>query len=251
MTGRLVMIADDDDCFAEIVMKIDEASSLAAMQKIFSNICKVYDLANIAYHALYIPGAKVYNPILVLTYDPGWIARYKDNDYFKIDPVVVSGTKGFLPLDWAHLDHESVVARNFFAEADRYNVGRQGITLPVRAAAGERALFTITANMTEREWDKRRVGYMKEFQMIAHYVHDRVIKLSGYREAERKQILSPREMTCLEYAAQGSTVKQIADRLRITDRTVRLYLTSGCAKLNCATIPQAVAKTVSREMLRP
>ena len=70
------MFADDDDCYTEIVMQIDEADSLAAMQKIFRSICKFYDLANIAYHALYIPGAKVFNPILVLTYDPGWISRY-------------------------------------------------------------------------------------------------------------------------------------------------------------------------------
>jgi DNA-binding CsgD family transcriptional regulator len=245
------MIANNDDCYAEIITQIGEAESLATMQKIAGDICTVYNLANIAYHALYIPGAKVFNPILLLTYDPGWIKRYKDNDYFKIDPVVVSGTKSFLPLDWAHLDRESAVARGFFAEADRYDVGRQGITLPVRGAAGERALFTITSNMSMREWDKRRIGYMKEFQMIAHYMHDRIVELSGYRDTQPKPLLSAREMTCLEFAAQGAAVKQIAGKLKITDRAVRLFLSSACAKLDCATIHQAVAKTVSLEMLRP
>ena len=245
------MIAGSDDGYEEIVTQIGEAASLAAMQKIAGNICKFYHLANMAYHAVYIPGAKMFNPILVLTYDPGWVARYKDNDYFKIDPVVVCGTKSFLPLDWAQLDRENTVARGFFAEADRYDVGRQGITLPVRGAGGERALFTVTANMSMREWEQRRVGYMKEFQMIAHYMHDRIVELSGYRDTAPKPALSPREMTCLEFAARGATVKQIAASLHITDRAVRLFLTSGCAKLNCATIPQAIAKTVSREMLRP
>lgn len=245
------MIAGADDGYEEIVTQIGEAESLTAMQKIAVSICKAYHLANIAYHALYIPGAKVFNPILMLTYDPGWITRYKDNDYFKIDPVVVCGTKSFLPLDWAHLDRESAVARGFFAEADGFDVGRQGITLPVRGAGGERALFTVTANMSVREWEQRRVGYMREFQMIGHYMHDRIVELSGYRDGEPKPVLSPREMTCLEFAARGATVKQIAARLRITDRAVRLFLTSGCAKLCCTTIPQAVAKTVSLEMLRP
>ena len=245
------MIADNDDCYEEIVKQIGQAESLAAMQKIAGNICDVYNLANIAYHALYIPGAKVFNPILVLTYDPDWIARYTDNDYFKIDPVVVCGTKSFLPLDWACLDRESAVTRSFFAEADRFDVGRQGITLPVRGASGERALFTITANMSMREWDKRRVGYMKEFQMIAHYMHDRIVELSGYRNDKPKPVLSAREMACLELASQGAAVKQIAGRLGISDRAVRLFFNSACAKLNCATIHQAVAKTVSLEMLRP
>jgi DNA-binding CsgD family transcriptional regulator len=249
--GSLVMIADNDDCYEEIVKQIGQAESPAAMQKIAGNICNAYNLANIAYHALYIPGAKVFNPILVLTYDPDWIARYTSNDYFKIDPVVVCGTKSFLPLDWAHLDRESVVARGFFTEADRFGVGRQGITLPVRGAAGERALFTITANMSAREWDQRRIGYMREFQMIAHYMHDRIVELSGYRDDKPRPVLSAREMACLELAAQGAAVKQIAGRLGISDRAVRLFFNSACAKLDCATIHQAVAKTVSLEMLRP
>ena len=108
------MIAGSDDGYEEIVTQIGEAASLAAMQKIAGNICKFYHLANMAYHAVYIPGAKTFNPILVLTYDPGWVARYKDNDYFKIDPVVVCGTKSFLPLDWAQLDRENAMARGFF-----------------------------------------------------------------------------------------------------------------------------------------
>lgn len=245
------MIAESDDGYEEIVTQINEAASLAAMREIAVSICKAYHLANIAYHALYIPGAKMFSPILVLTYDADWIARYIDNNYFKIDPVVVSGTKSFLPLDWARLDRENTVARGFFAEADRFNVGRQGITLPVRGADGERALFTITANMSASEWDQRRVGYMREFQMIAHYMHDRIAELSGYRGGKPKTALSPREMTCLESAARGATAKQIAASLGITDRAVRLFLTSGCAKLDCVTIPQAVAKTVSLEMLRP
>jgi DNA-binding CsgD family transcriptional regulator len=245
------MGAENNDCYDEIVTQITEAASLVAMQKIAFSICKVYNLANMAYHALYIPGAKVFNPILVLTYDPGWIARYKDNDYFRIDPVVLCGTKSFLPLDWSHLDRENSVARGFFAEADKFDVGRQGITLPVRGAGGERALFTITVNMSAREWNKRRIDYMKEFQMIAHYMHDRIVILSGYRDAKPRPMLSAREMTCLEFTAQGAAVKQIAGRLQITDRAVRLFLSSARAKMDCATIHQAVAKAVSLEMLRP
>ena len=73
------MIAGSDDGYEEIVTQIGEAASLEAMQKIASNICKFYHLANIAYHAVYIPGAKMFNPILVLTYDPGWDTTLKND----------------------------------------------------------------------------------------------------------------------------------------------------------------------------
>lgn len=64
------MITASDDCYDEIVTQIGEAKTLAAMRKTAFSICKLHHLANIAYHALYIPGAKAFNPILMLTYDP-------------------------------------------------------------------------------------------------------------------------------------------------------------------------------------
>lgn len=244
------MIADDDR-YEDVVTQIVAARTLAEMRAVALCICKTYHLANIAYHAVYLPGAQIFNPILVLTYEPEWIARYKSNDYFKIDPVVVSGTKGFLPLDWAHLDRDHHVARDFFAEAERFAVGRQGMTWPVRGAGGERALFTITANMSASEWEERRVSYKREFQMIAHYMHDRIVEISGYRDAKPKPSLSRREIACLELAAQGATSKQTGARLKISDRAVRLFLSSACTKLDCANTHQAIARMVSLEILRP
>ena len=245
------MIAGDDDRYEEIVTQIGAANSLAQMQDVAAGICSAYHLANIAYHAVYLPGAQIFNPILVLTYEPEWIERYKNNDYFKIDPVVESGTKGFLPLDWAHLDRDNDVARVFFAEADRFAVGRQGMTWPVRGVGGERALFTITANMSVPEWEERRVSYKREFQMIAHYMHDRIVEISGYRDAKPKPSLSRREVACLELAAQGATPKQTGAKLKISDRAVRLFLSSACTKLNCANTQQTIGKMVSLDMLRP
>ena len=245
------MIAGDDDRYEEVVTQIGAANSLAEIQNVVARIRKIYHLANIAYHALYIPGVKVFNPILVLTYQPEWVERYKNRDYFKIDPVVVSGTKGFLPLDWADLDRDNRVARDFFAEADRFAVGRQGMTWPVRGTGGERALFTITANMSAREWEERRIAYKREFQMIAHYMHDRIVKIFGYRDVKPTPSLSRREITCLELAAQGATSKQTGALLKISDRAVRLFLSSACTKLECANTHQAIARMVSLEILRP
>jgi DNA-binding CsgD family transcriptional regulator len=241
----------DDDRYEDVVTQIGAARTLAEMRAVALCICKAYHLANIAYHATYLPGAQIFNPILVLTYESEWIERYKNNDYFKIDPVVVSGTKGFLPLDWAHLDRDNHIARNFFAEAERFDVGRQGMTWPVRGAGGERALFTITANMSASEWEDRRVSYKREFQMLAHYMHDRIVEIAGYRDAKPKPSLSRREIACLELAAQGATSKQTGAKLKISDRAVRLFLSSACTKLDCANTHQAIARMVSLEMLRP
>jgi DNA-binding CsgD family transcriptional regulator len=112
-------------------------------------------------------------------------------------------------------------------------------------------LFTITTNMSAAEWEKCQILYKREFQTIAHYMHDRVVEISGYREIDPKPTLSRREMECLEFAAHGATPKQTAASLEISDRAVRMFLCSACSKLECATTQQAVARMVSLEMLFP
>jgi DNA-binding CsgD family transcriptional regulator len=237
--------------YNEIIERISAADRLSCLQDLIVDMCRAYQLANIAYHAVYIPTAKTLNPILILTYDPAWVLRYKKHDYFKIDPVVVSGIKGSLPLDWSFVDHETKTARGFFCEADRFGVGRQGVTLPVRAARGERALFTVTSNMSDREWEGHRIEYMREFQIISHYFHDRAVRLAGYRAPIDELRLSAREMKCVELTAQGLTPKQIAALLGITDRMVRMYLQSACTRIGCASMHQAIAKLVSLEVINP
>jgi hypothetical protein len=65
MAGGLVMIADGEDRYEEVVTQIGAANSLEQMQDVAAGISKAYHLANIAYHAVYLPGAQIFNPILV------------------------------------------------------------------------------------------------------------------------------------------------------------------------------------------
>jgi DNA-binding CsgD family transcriptional regulator len=245
------MVTEKDFRFLDIVNQIVASESVDELSAISFEMCEAYGLANIVYRAVHLPQSDSFNPILIPTYDPEWIERYIGNDYFRIDPVVNSGMKGFLPLDWSNVDRESGAAREFFIEADRYGVGRQGVTLPIRGPHGERALFTITSNLSWAEWDKNRLVYMKEFQVIAHYFHDRVVQVSGYRTSIDGPLLSPREMECLELTAAGLVPKRVAAQLNISGSAVRLYLRSACRKLGCASVHQAIAKMITLELLHP
>lgn len=245
------MTADINLQFVEIIDKISEAESTDQLTKIAFDICPAYGLANVVYHAMYVPGSASFNPVVIPTYVSEWVDRYIHNDYFKIDPIVAFGKNGFLPLDWSEIDKDTNKARDFFKEADRYEVGRQGVSLPIRGPGGEQALFTVTSNFSETEWQKCRFTYMREFQIISHYFHDRVVEVLGYRTAVKSPSLSRREMECLQLTADGLVPKRVASRLTISDSAVRLYLRSACRKLGCASVHQAIAKMVTLELLHP
>lgn len=58
--------------------------------------------------------------------------------------------------------------------------------------------------------------------------------------------LTPRQLECLELAAQGLSSKRIARRMRITEATVKSHRYSAMRALGAANTIQAVAIVVRR-----
>jgi DNA-binding CsgD family transcriptional regulator len=224
--------------------KLAHTSTLGELNDLLGEMRDAYDLAHIVYYAFQLP-----DPILLLTYEPEWIRLYIERDYFRIDPVFVSSKNGFLPLDWAEVDHDSPQARRFFKEADAFGVGRHGMTIPIRGPGGERALLSITSNTSTAAWKDARFDYMREFLLIAHFMHDHVVRLAGLRAPSMKRQLSAREKETLQLAARGFAPKQIAADLHLSATAVRLYLQGARSKLECATLSQGIVKAVSLNII--
>lgn len=235
--------------FESTYENIAQTMDLDDLSRCMGEIRDLYGLSHLVYHAIHLPRTSDPNPILLLTYDPEWVKRYTDRDYFRIDPVVTSSRSAFLPLDWADVDHISSEARLFFKEADSFGVGRQGMTIPIRAPGGERALFSITSNAAPDDWKKSRLAYMREFQLIAHFLHDQAVRLADLRLPGIKKQLSFRERETLQLAARGLAPKQIAADLSLSSTAVRFYLQSARSKLETATLNQSIAKAISLELI--
>lgn len=232
-----------------LLTKLTHTTDIAGLSAVLASLREAYGLATIIYQAVSIPLSDGADPVPLLPHDDPWIRRYIENDYVRIDPIVRRGRNGFLPFDWSEIDRETPEARRIFGDADRYGVGRQGVTLPVRGPAGERALFTVTSNASDADWRKHRVHYMREFQIVAHFIHDRAIELSGHRQRKRPVELSAREAQCLALVIKGWHTKQIASRLNVSTSIVQIHLQKARQKLGCSGIPEAAAKAVRLELI--
>lgn len=141
-------------------------------------------------------------------------------------------------------------ARHFFAEAERYGVGRHGFTLPIRGPAGERALFSISAHATDEHWHRWRFTYLKDFRLLADYFHDHAMRLAGLRSNEVLRPLSAREKQCLEGLLQGRAPGQMAASFDLSTSAVHAYLRTAKRKLNCSTLEQTIAKAIQLDLVR-
>ncbi|UTD26045.1 LuxR family transcriptional regulator [Bradyrhizobium sp. WD16] len=235
--------------FDEMLTQLRRASDMAGLSTLLAALRDETGVAHLVYHLLHAPGGAGPNPVLLFTCDDAWAKRYIGQDHLQADPVVAAGRQSFLPFDWMTIDHASPTARQFFAAAESHGVGRHCFTLPIRGPYGERALFTFTSNETDHHWHRWRHVHLRDFHLVAHYLHDRVMQLAGLRPGPAIRPLSRREQQCLQLLAEGRTPQQVADGLDLSASAVHLYLRSARHKLKCTTIEQAIGKAVRLELI--
>lgn len=61
--------------------------------------------------------------------------------------------------------------------------------------------------------------------------------------------LTPREVDCLQWSAEGKTSWEIGEILKISERTVESYLKTAAQKLSARSRTQAVALAVKRGLI--
>ncbi|TIP12526.1 MAG: LuxR family transcriptional regulator [Mesorhizobium sp.] len=220
----------------EFVRAFENVTSGSEVEPLLVDIAGQVGAANIAYMADGKMVRDQCDPTRFVTYSDEWESRYFEREYIKIDPVAL-GVSRQLPFDWNTVA-SSASTRWLFLEAESFGVGRQGISVPLRGDAGERALITLTSFHSDREWQARRWRYQALIAGFAPYLHHLARTL---REAHPKPIeLSQRQRQCLELYGRGNTPKQIAAWLGISDTMVREHLHRARQKLRSATIPSAV-----------
>ncbi|WAP66800.1 autoinducer binding domain-containing protein [Jiella pelagia] len=190
----------DSRLFAAL-SEIQNATDGEAIAKLLDHLIAFYGLKSAAYLGTGIARAHDAEPYLAVTYSSEWVERYKDQRYAEIDPVIVMGLRRLLPLDWSEFGRLEGRQITLFGEAGEFGLGERGLSIPVHGRQGDRGLLSITSDLGEREWESEKRVYMRDFQVIATHIHDRVLRLEGL--APQPAHLSPRELECLEWIAQA------------------------------------------------
>lgn len=239
-----------DESFELSISEVETINSMVDLRAFVSRLLTRYDLKHAVYHAVSLPDHLEANPVLVFTYPEQWAEHYIEHNYFAIDPVVGAAASNLLPFDWAELSHRGNKVKQMFGEANEFSIGRQGLSFPIRGPVGDHALFSITSNADAAEWQKLRNSYMRDFQLLAHFVHGKVLEFEHGVVFPIKP-LSAREREVLSWAASGLNNGQIAYKLEISERVVRAYFESARHKLNCLNRSHVLARAVSLRLVGP
>ncbi|MEM6439664.1 MAG: LuxR family transcriptional regulator [Pseudomonadota bacterium] len=230
-----------DERLQSLVEETPAISSQAELTRFLRHVRRAYDLDNAIYYALSLGGEKAGEEFGAMTYPAAWHERYEDVRYRDCDPVVIASTATFAPFDWRTLDWTGRPLRRMLAEAKEFRVGNQGYSIPLHGPQGQFAMFSVSKQCAPETWALRMTDMAGELLLIAHHVHRQVLDLTGAEQARVAKPLSPREREALTLIACGRSRGQVAERLEISESTLRVYLDSARHKLGGLNTFHAVA----------
>ncbi|MCG6902161.1 MAG: LuxR family transcriptional regulator [Rhodobacter sp.] len=224
---------------------MQSAATLDDLQGHITGLRDVFDVEHLVYHSVNSTGQQY----AALTYSPAWVARYIEQDYARVDPVVQGCYRRFHPVDWRRLDWSGKPAREFMGEATDAGVGRQGFSVPIRGPSGQFALFTVSDRRTDAKWEKYTETHVRDLILAAHFVNQKALEIERGSDTAAMQKLSPREIDALTMLAMGYNRAQTAESLSISEHTLRVYIESARFKLGASNTTHAVARGLTLGLL--
>lgn len=125
-----------------------------------------------------------------------------------------------------------------------------GVIIPLRLMRKHSfgGIFIGAADSTKSESQRYIAHQFQEIILLGLHLDAALVTLATSKEVLDIN-LSPREVDCLHYLAQGLLNDRIAEKLKISTHTVEYHIRNARLKLVCRTREQALAKAVSLGIL--
>ncbi|MBT0958113.1 autoinducer binding domain-containing protein [Alphaproteobacteria bacterium KMM 3653] len=224
-----------------LIDTLQQAETLEALQARIIALRDFFEVEHLVYHSVNAAGGQY----AALTYSDDWVQRYIHSNYDRIDPVVQGAYSRFGFVDWKTLDWTSKSVRAFREESAAAGVATQGLTLPMRGPTGQFAIFTVNTCTSDAEWSRFADRSKQDILLVASLVNEKALELEGAIEAAPMQSLSPREKDSLTMLALGLNRSASAEKLGISEHTLRVYIESARFKLAANNTTHAVARAVA------
>ncbi|MCK1572800.1 LuxR family transcriptional activator of conjugal transfer of Ti plasmids [Bradyrhizobium sp. LM6.10] len=228
--------------FQAFVDRLTESADADALRQGMAETVNSLDLCCFAYLSV-SPDPKIV-PQLISTYPSNWTAHYVQHHYERFDPVIIRALEQPLPFEWGlgvGPPVRSESERELFEEAARFGI-RYGFTIPIHDKSGVVAAVTFAADERHSRFERSIRKHAEVLQLMAMYFHAHARRKLVADDVINGVVLSPREIECLKWAAQGKSAWETGRILGISRHTVAFHLDNAKTKLGVRSTIQAVVR---------
>lgn len=228
--------------FQRFAEQLTDSRDAEGFRLAMAEAARGFDLPCFAY--LVMPTAPGCAAGLLSTYPAAWTQHYLNAHYERLDPVIARAQMQPEPFEWglqAESERLSPAQEQLLDEAATFGI-RCGFTVPICTGRAPVAAVTFASDAPRQSFiatinANRRVLQLMAISLHAHLTRKLVFepRLGGVR-------LTPRELECLRWIAQGKSAADTAEIIQISRRTVVFHLENAKRKLGVRTLYQAVAK---------
>lgn len=245
---------------ADLKSRLLSGRSLDEQMDIIAELAAELGFEALAYDYTAVPldhvGTVLTPPVVSLRNTPdNWEELWCSEGYYQLDPVQHLAITSIAPFVWSYRPEDETVLQPLLdrrhAPVSSYLQDAQlahGATIPIHLPRG--GFATLTGLRSNQERDVAGAHHaLAEFSLIAHALQEAAYPLVLKESAKKSIRLTPRELECLRWAADGLTAAQIAEHLHRSLATISLHLTSAMHKLGAKNRVQAVARAVHYRLL--
>jgi LuxR family quorum sensing-dependent transcriptional regulator len=185
--------------------------------------------------------------ILFQKFPTEWAARYNERNYVFRDPIVQrlqSDRNLFRWADAYNSCHSSYDVNLIRGEASEFGLA-DGLVVPIQSVDGAHAAFSFGGERLEiSEKDAAALAF------VTNFAAGHLLTIVSRRTLGRQSRLTPREIDCLLWSAEGKTDWEISKILGISRPTVLKHMASARQKLGAMNKAHAVAMAMRSKLVR-
>jgi DNA-binding CsgD family transcriptional regulator len=245
LSGALSSCTDMQRVFQKFLDCIEGCRNAPEFRLAMAEAAAAFDLSCFAY--LRMPRDQLASVALISNYPVRWTDHYLQQHYEKVDPVIAQAHKWDEPFEWgisATADGLSPAQEQFFDEAAEFGI-RCGLTIPVQDGRGPVAAVTFASDAPRPEFLQIIEQNKLVLQLMALSLHFQVRRKLDDRPPDSMAGLTPREVDCIRWVAEGKTAWETAKILQISENTVIWHIENAKRKLGVRTKSQ-IARLLGR-----
>lgn len=175
---------------------------------------------------------------ILSNYPEVWQQRYLDEFYVSVDPVMLGARLKPDPFAWSNPTAGRLTKRQrkFFSEAAEFGI-QSGISIPIRSGFGQTAMLTLASS--DHDYAESRSMTPAFAAAAVGQIHARLDILELKPRLHVPVELTPGQLTCLRWNAEGKTADDIADIEKTSPHNVRFHLKGAKRALGASTLTQA------------
>lgn len=227
------------------IAQLEDAKSVDELYRLVTSLRDLFEVEHAVYHTIQWTG----DPFALATYSAEWAKHYEEGQLYLVDPVVLNAFRKFHPYDWKTLPWQNKNAQQLLKEAIDCGVGNQGLSLPIRGPHGEMALLSVSHKATDIEWSSFVQRNRADLMLIGYFIHEAARRILLTLSESDMPTLSPREKDALTLLGLGMNRAGIADHLKISEHTLRVYIESSRMKLGARNTTHAVASALTNGLI--